>query len=51
MTAFVRVEFVLTLGDLIHSVRFGQLLCCANKLIVNIMKVYMERKNRQLELI
>ena len=36
---------------LIHSVRFGQLLRCAHKRIVNIMKMYMERKNRQLELI
>ena len=51
MTAFVRVEFVLTLGDVIHSVRFGQLLRCVHKRIVNIMKVYMERKNRQLKLI
>ena len=37
--------------DSIHSVRLGQLLRCAHKRIVNIMKVYMERKNRQLELI
>ena len=37
--------------DSIHSVRFGQLLRCAHKRIVNIMKLHMERKNRQLELI
>ena len=37
--------------DSINSVRFGQLSRCAHKRIVNIMKVYMERKNRQLELI
>ena len=40
-----------SLLDLIQLVRFGQLLRCAHKCIVNIMKVYMERKNRQLELI
>ena len=50
MTAFIRA-YVRSLFDLIHSVRFGQLLGCAHKRIVNIMKVYMERKNRQLELI
>ena len=44
-------SFVCSLLDSIHSVRFGQLLRCAHKRIVNIMKVYMERKNRQLELI
>ena len=31
----------------LHSVRFGQLLRCAHKRIVNIMKVYIERKNMQ----
>ena len=54
MTAFVRAfvrSCVWSLVDSIHSVRFGQLLCCAHKRIVNIMKVYMERKNRQLEII
>ena len=35
----------------LHSVRSGQLLCCAHKRIVNIMKVYIERKNMQVELI
>ena len=44
-------SFVWSSLDSIHSVRFGQLLRCAHKRIVNIMKVYMERKNRQLELI
>ncbi len=38
-------------GVQIHSVRFAQLLRCAHKRIVNIIKVYMERMNRQLELI
>ena len=32
-------------------VRFGQLLRCAHKRIVNIMKVYIERKNMQVQLI
>ena len=35
----------------LHSVRFRQLLRCANKRTVNIMKVYIERKNMQVELI
>ena len=35
----------------LHSVRFGQLLRCAHKRIVNIMKVYIERKNMQVKLI
>ena len=43
-------SFVCSLPS-VHSVRFGQLLRCAHKRIVNIMKVYKERKNRQLELI
>ena len=34
-----------------HTVRFGQLLRCAHKRIVNIMKVYIERNNIQVELI
>ena len=38
-------------GVRIQSVRFGQLLQRAHKRNVNIMNVYMERKNRQLELI
>ena len=37
---------------LLHSVRFGHQLRCAHKRIANIIrKVYMERKNMQLELI
>ena len=40
---FVSQSFIL--------VRFGQLLCNADIRIVNIMKVYMERNNLQLELI
>ena len=37
--------------SLLHSVRFGHQLRCAHKRIANIRKVYMERKNMQLELI
>ena len=51
VTAFVRVEFVWSSVDSIHSVRFGQLLRCAQKRVVNyvdIMKVYMERKKGNL---
>ena len=33
----------------LHLVRFGQLLRCAYKRIVNIMKVYIERNKLQLE--
>ena len=35
----------------LHSVRIGQLLCCAHKRIVNIMNVYIERNYIQVELI
>ena len=35
----------------LHSVCFGQLLGCAHKRIVNIVKVYIERINMQVELI
>ena len=35
----------------LHSYRFGQLFRCAQKRIVNIMKVYIERNNMQVELI
>ena len=45
--AFVRVEFLPS----IHSVRFGQLLRCAHQRIVNIMKLYIESNNIQVELI
>ena len=34
-----------------HSVRFGQLLRCAHNRIVNIMKVYIDRNDVQVELI
>ena len=37
--------------SLLHSVRFGQLLRCAHKRIVTIMKEYIERKNMQVQLI
>ena len=33
----------------LHSVRFGQLFRCAHERIVNIMKVYIERNNMQVE--
>ena len=48
--AFVR-EFVHPFGVRIHSVRFGQLLRCAHQRIVNIMKLYVESNNIQVELI
>ena len=35
----------------LHSVRFGQLLRCVHKRIVNILKVYIERNNKQVEFI
>ena len=35
----------------LHSVRIGQLLRCAHKRVVNIMKVYIERNNIQVDLI
>ena len=44
MRACVRVRSSL------RSVRFGQLLRCAHQCIVNIMKVYIERNNIQVEL-
>ena len=40
---FVCIRFSL------HLVRFGQLLRCAHERIVNIMKVFIERKNMQVE--
>ena len=40
-----------SLRSSLHSVRFGQLLRCAHKHIVNIMKVYIERNNKQVKLI
>ena len=45
---FVRYVSVLSV---LHSVRFGQLLCCADKHTVNIMKVYIERNDMQVKLI
>ena len=42
--------FVCLLPSL-HSVHFGQLLRCAHKRIVNIMKVYIKRNNIQVVLI
>ena len=47
--ACVRVEFERLLPSL-HSVHF-ELLCCAHKRVVNIMKVYIEKNNVQVELI
>ena len=42
--------FVCNISSL-HSVRFGQLLRCAHKRVVDIMKMYIERNNMQVELI
>ena len=39
------------IGTLLHSVHFGQLLRCAHQHIVDVMKVYIERNNIQVELI
>ncbi len=47
---FVRLYVCLSLGPL-PLVHFGQLLRYADKRIVNIMKVYIERNNLQIELI
>ena len=47
----VRCSYAVCLLPSLHSVRFGQPLRCAHKRIVNIMKVYIERNNMQLELI
>ena len=49
--SFIRREFVRPCGIRIHSVRFGQLLHCAHQRIVNIMKLYIESNNIQVELI
>ena len=35
----------------LHSVRFGQLLRCAHKRIVKIMKLYIETNNMQVEMV
>ena len=45
---FVRDVSVLSV---LHSVRFGQLVRCADKHLVNIMKVYIERNDMQVKLI
>ena len=37
--------------SLLDPVRFGQLFPCAHKRIVNIMKVYIERNNMQVEIL
>ncbi len=47
----VRCSYAACLLPWLHSVRFGQMLRCAHKRIVNIMKVYIERNNIQVELI
>ena len=47
----VWVDVFVCIRSSLHSVRFGQLLRCAHKCIVKIMKVYIERKNMQVELI
>ena len=50
---FVCLFVSLYVSSELHLVRFGQLLRCADKRIVNIMKVYayIERNNMQVELI
>ena len=49
--ARVRVCMCVCIRSSLHSVRFGQLLRCAHKHIVNIMKVYIEMNNIQVGLI
>ena len=49
--SFARRAFVGPCGVQIHSVRFWQLLRCAHQRIVNIMKLYNESNNIQVELI
>ena len=39
------------LSTSLYFVRFGQLLRCAHKYVINMMKVYIERNNIQVELI
>ena len=46
---FVKLYVCLFFSSSLHLVRFGQLLGCADKRIVNIMKVYTERNNMQVE--
>ena len=43
--------FFVGIRSLRHSLRFGQLLRCAHKCIVNIMKVHIGRNNIQVEFI
>ena len=47
----VRCSYAVCLLPSLHSVRFGQMLRCAHKRIVNIMKVYIERSTMQVDLI
>ena len=51
MCACLSVCMHVCIKSSLHSVRFGQLLRCAHKRIVNIIKVYIERNNMQVELI
>ena len=51
LTVCVRAGMRAFIKSSIHSVRFLKLLRCAHKRIVNIMKVYIEGKNIQVELI
>ena len=49
---FVCIHVSLYVSSSLHLLRFGQLLCCADKRIVNIMKVHVHRKNNmQVELL
>ena len=44
--SWVRLFVRLWIRSSLHSVRFGQLLRCSHKRIVNIIKVYIERNKR-----
>ena len=47
----LRCSVVRQFGCLLPARSLRQLLCCARKRIVNIMKVHIERNNMQVELI
>ena len=48
---FVSLDACLFVSSSLHLVRFGKPLRCVGKRIVNIIKVYIERNNMQVELI
>ena len=45
------MKVYLCIRSSLHSVRFGHLLRCSHKRIVNIIKVHIERSNMQVKLI